>query len=213
MKRMNNSNAKILAIGLLLLTSMFGFAQVKIYKTIGEYKSDKPSFTGDRMVFQGNIALFVGKVKQKIDPQTIWGYSEGNRDYRMIDKEPHFIATKGVYYVYSGSADSITLIGDSAIYHKSGNAYTYVGKGLEGTPQKTHSYKDFLKMIEPAEAAEINKIFEKEKKDPKAHPVNAFGRIVYKNTLTSFTEDMADYYNSTRPGYVGKRFKAFIYIY
>ena len=211
--KININCDKIVIISLFMLSSAFSFAQVSIYKTVDEYKNNKPSLTGDRISAFGNFVLYNGKDKQKLDSKNIWGYRDKNRDYRIIEKEAHFIATKGFYYVYSGAGDSITVVGDSVIYHKGGNGYAYISKGVDGTPQIMHSHKDFLKMIEPAKAAEIDKIFEKEKKDPKSHPVNMFGKITYKNTLTSFVEDLVDYYNSTKPGYLGKRFNTFIYIY
>ncbi len=190
-----------------MFSTMACVAQVGIYQTIEEYKRGTPSKTGDwinsEMVFgKWSFTLHNGKDKQKFDAKSIWGYKKGNRDYRIIDGEPYFIATKGALYIYSGIKDSIQIKGNEIIYHKIDNRYPYLSKGINGELVKIHNYKDILKQMEPKKAAEIEAIIQNEKKHPKQ-----------SITVTSFSEDIADYYNSLQPGYVGPRFTSFEYVY
>lgn len=210
-------------------------AQIGIYKSVDEFKAGKPSVTGDKitceMVFgKWSVTLHNGKDKTKFDSKEIWGYRKANTDYRLIAGQPHAVATKGALYVYAGAGDSLQVIGDSVTYQKVGNGYCWVSKGLEQAPHQVHNYKDILKMIEPAKASQIQQLIGKSNKDRKVAGIRV---IINQNLLnhgrssigpsasiasqfvmlSSFTEDVADYYNSTQPNYQSTRFKAFVYNY
>jgi len=183
-----------------ILIPAFTNAQNGVYMSLQDFKNHKLSkeceFVGmEYLMGKYSIIIENGKNKEKIalKGSRIWGFRRGICDYRVIDDLPHCIATKGAIWYYSGADDKIMTDkeGDTC-YYKDSNAYPYASKGLDGPLVKLNNNKDLLKLMDTKGAEDV---LDKAK----------------KFWLSIYGEDWADYYNSTRPGFLSTRYKKIFY--
>lgn len=171
-----------------------------VYASLKDFKAGKltkkcESININMIGGRYEIVLVNGDQKEKIilRESDIWGFKRGLTDYRIIEEKPRAISTKGEIWMYSDYRDRIDLYGTDTAFYKESNTYPYASKGVDGELILVHNMKELFKLMEPKEVERIDK------------ELHAF-------RVSSFLEDTADYYNSTRPGYQSSRIKVFFYL-
>lgn len=177
------------------------FAESGIYKTLEDFKANKLSQTCDNLsvtILGSNYVLTLksGDNKETINLKGsgIWGFRRDMTDYRIIDNAPRAIATKGEIYVYSDAFDYIGLeAGTNDItYFKKSNAFPSASKGIDGKIIVLSNPNVLFDMMDKKVSEEVME-------------------RVKKFLVSYFMEDIADYYNSLRPGYLSTRYQKFYY--
>lgn len=190
---------KVCSFIFVLFCALATMAENGVYNSLKDFKEGKLSKKCESMnieQFGGRyvITLINGDNKEKIvlRESDIWGYKRELTDYRIIDGLPRAIATKGEIWIYSGYMDKKEIFKGDTAYYKESNVYPYASKGIDGELVLVHNMKELFKLMDQKEVPRIDK------------ELRAF-------KVSSFLEDVADYYNSTRPGYLSSRIKVFFY--
>jgi hypothetical protein len=186
---------------LLLLICLFfyacSYAQSGVYLSADDYLNNKltdeckslsiPSRKGPN----DRILLLTSKGSKTYTFYEVWGFKDGIAEYRVVHGRPMLIVCKGVLWAFSPNG-SLKKKGDKIVFQRTltyGFGEITVTKDIRDPEPITYTgYPDLWKQFEPKSVPGLKEYYSK---------------LMLKDEDNFVApEEIINYYNSTRPGYV-----------